>query len=59
MLVVNPHACPQNHRCPLISVCPVGAISQDGYKLPVIDNDLCIQCGNCSSSCPMGAVEES
>ena len=29
-LVVDKNRCPQNHRCPLISICPQQAISQTG-----------------------------
>ena len=29
-LTIDELRCPQNHRCPLIPVCPVGAISQQG-----------------------------
>ena len=59
MLVIDAHTCPQNHRCPLVNICPVQAISQQGYGLPVIDNDLCIECGKCSRGCPLGAVVKS
>ena len=59
MLVIDAHTCPQNHRFLLVNICPVQAISQQGYGLPVIDNDLCIACGKCSRSCPMGAVVKS
>lgn len=55
-LKVNPHLCPQNHRCPMIPFCPVGAISQDGFGLPVIDDEKCIECGKCARICGMGAV---
>ncbi len=55
-LTINSLACPQNHRCPIIHVCPVGAISQDGYGLPVIDQAECIECGKCINFCPMQAV---
>jgi len=55
-LIINPSACPQNHRCPIIRVCPVGAISQDGYGLPAIDEALCTECGKCTRFCPMQAV---
>lgn len=53
---ISARSCPQNHRCPLIPVCPVGAISQEGFGLPVIDEDLCIECGKCATTCPMKAV---
>jgi Fe-S-cluster-containing hydrogenase component 2 len=56
-LTINPLACPQNHRCPIIQVCPVGAISQNGYGLPVIDKTKCTECGKCVRYCPMHAVE--
>jgi ferredoxin len=55
-LTINPVACPQNHRCPIINSCPVGAISQNNYGLPVIDETLCIECGKCIKYCPMRAV---
>ncbi len=48
--------CPQNHHCPLIKVCPVGAITQEGNGLPLIDEGLCIECGLCKISCPLKAV---
>jgi Fe-S-cluster-containing hydrogenase component 2 len=47
--------CPQNHPCPMVPVCPVGAIQQDGVKAPTIDADKCIDCGKCVKGCPMRA----
>lgn len=55
-LIISPIACPQNHRCPLIQFCPVQAISQDGYSLPVIDEAKCIECEKCTKLCPMRAI---
>lgn len=55
-LSVDPNKCPQNHRCPLVAMCPEGAISQDGNSLPVIDDALCIECGRCVRHCGMRAV---
>jgi ferredoxin len=55
-LIVNPAACPQNHRCPLINVCPENAISQNGFGLPEIDESKCIECMKCAGFCPMRAV---
>lgn len=49
---VDAKRCPQNHRC------PVGAISQDGFGLPVINEEVCVQCANCVMFCPMRAMEE-
>ena len=54
---VNKSLCPQNHKCPAVKVCPVYAIKQEGFDLPVIDQDLCINCGKCISFCPMKAIE--
>ena len=58
MLKINPNRCPQNHRCPLIRLCPKYAISQEGVGLPSIDNSVCIKCMKCVKACPMGAVIE-
>jgi ferredoxin len=55
-LSVNPNACPQNHRCPIINVCPAGAIKQNGFGLPEIDKEKCTECGKCTRFCPMRAV---
>lgn len=55
-LTIDAARCPQNHRCPLLTVCPVDAISQQGYGLPVIDADKCIECGKCVKLCGMQAV---
>lgn len=39
------------------NVCPVDAISQgydaEGFLVPVIDTEKCIQCGRCKSICPV------
>ena len=34
--------CPQNHKCPAVNVCPVGALSQKDFEAPIIDYDKCI-----------------
>lgn len=47
--------CPQNHPCPSVKVCPVDALSQDGFKAPVVDEEKCIDCGACVDYCPMQA----
>gem|GEM_PF-822884 len=58
MPVVIPEKCPQDHPCPLVKVCPVGAISQLGFAAPVIDEEKCIQCGACLTQCGKGAVRD-
>jgi Fe-S-cluster-containing hydrogenase component 2 len=53
---VNSTRCPANHPCPALRSCPVGAITQKGYGLPVINKELCIECGKCARVCPMRAI---
>lgn len=48
--------CPQNHKCPAVKICPVGALSQEKFNAPVIDYDKCIRCGKCSNFCPKQAL---
>lgn len=48
--------CPQNHKCPSINVCPVGALSQEGFKAPKVDYKKCIKCGKCAEFCPKKAL---
>ena len=55
-LIVNKASCPQNHRCPALRVCPVGALTQNGFAAPKIDLDKCIKCGKCTKVCPMRAL---
>lgn len=55
-VVVNEHRCPQNHPCPAVRVCPVGAIEQRGFDAPKINKDKCIDCKKCVNYCPMGAI---
>ena len=48
--------CPQNHKCPAVDICPVNALSQNGFGVPVIDENKCIRCGKCSNFCPKKAL---
>ena len=48
--------CPQNHPCPSITVCPTGALKQDGFAAPVVDVALCTDCGACAQFCPKNAL---
>ena len=47
-LKIKVENCPQNHKCPAVNVCPVGALSQKDFEAPEIDYDKCIRCGKCS-----------
>ena len=53
-VIIN--CCPQNHPCPSVKVCPVGALTQKGYNAPKVDYEKCILCGKCSNYCPMKAL---
>lgn len=53
---VNKSKCPHNHICPLIRECPVNAITQNNEGYPVVDYNLCIECGKCLKYCPMKAM---
>ncbi|MBW6502438.1 MAG: 4Fe-4S binding protein [Bacteroidales bacterium] len=51
--------CPQNHFCPVIRVCPAGAISQKNpFSAPEIDHEKCTSCGLCSRYCGYGAFRK-
>lgn len=56
ILVVKATRCPQNHPCPSVKVCPIGALSQKGYAAPDVDDEKCIQCGKCVKFCPKQAL---
>lgn len=56
LLTVDKKRCPQNHPCPSIRVCPVGALKQSGFSAPVVDQEKCIHCGKCVKFCPMRAI---
>lgn len=53
---IVPERCPQNHKCPAVSVCPYGALVQKAYNAPVVDESKCISCGKCAKFCPMRAI---
>jgi ferredoxin len=50
--------CPQNHPCPVVRLCPTGAIGQKGFAAPEIDMEKCIECGACTVSCAYGAIRD-
>ena len=55
---VDKKICPQNHPCPSVRVCPVGALIQKGFSAPQVDENKCIECKKCVRFCPMGAIRE-
>jgi ferredoxin len=58
MAVVIARRCPQNHTCPAVRLCPAGALSQKGWAAPVVDRELCTDCGLCALQCPYRALVE-
>ena len=51
-IVVNEQFCPQNHHCPSMNRCPVGAIVQkNSNSAPEIDYSKCTGCGICTRTC--------
>ncbi len=48
--------CPQNHKCPVVKVCPKGALTPGGFEAPNINYEKCIACGKCSDFCPKKAL---
>lgn len=56
-IIVVEQRCPQNHPCPSVKVCPVGALSQEGVAAPTVDAETCTDCGACVRSCPRGALQ--
>lgn len=48
--------CPQNHSCPSVEICPVSALTQEGFQAPTVDHEKCIRCGKCSGFCPKKAL---
>jgi Fe-S-cluster-containing hydrogenase component 2 len=55
---IDKRRCPENHPCPALRVCPVKALSQQGYAAPKVDDGLCIDCGRCTQFCPMGVLQD-
>ncbi len=56
-LLIVEEKCPQNHSCPAVKVCPVGALTQEKFNAPTIDHSKCIRCGKCSDFCPKQALQ--
>lgn len=57
-ITIHETRCPANHPCPSVRICPHGALKQNGFDAPVVDETLCTDCGACVSFCPMGALRD-
>lgn len=55
-LIVKEAKCPKNHACPSVRICPVNALSQNGFDAPTVDLSKCVKCGKCVHFCPKGAL---
>lgn len=55
-LVTIVENCPKNHSCPSVRICPMGALTQQGFNAPTIDYTKCIACGKCANFCPKKAL---
>ena len=51
MIEIRDEYCPQNHPCPVMRICPVGAITQRGYGAPIVDQEKCTGCKKCVRAC--------
>ncbi|MFC2097724.1 4Fe-4S ferredoxin [Bacteroidota bacterium] len=62
MIIIREELCPKNHICPTIKLCPVDAITQEGFDAPKVDNEKCICCCICTRSCgvfvPIGCCDK-
>ena len=57
-ILINEVACPSNHFCPVTSMCPTGAIEQEGpFSAPIVNEDKCIVCKKCLKACPYNAFD--
>lgn len=52
-----PVYCRQCSKPPCRDACPVGAIERNQSGIVLIDNDLCIGCGECITACPFAAMQ--
>ncbi|MFA6419601.1 MAG: 4Fe-4S ferredoxin [archaeon] len=58
MIKVNSSKCPANHKCPLVIVCPVRAITQKEFNAPEVDTRKCIECLKCVNKCAYQVFEK-
>ena len=55
---IEAERCPKNHPCPVIRICPAGAITQNNiFSAPELDEEKCAQCGLCTGFCGYNAIQ--
>jgi Fe-S-cluster-containing hydrogenase component 2 len=56
MIKIINEKCPENHFCPSVKICPVEALTQQGFNAPKVDQEKCTHCNKCVHFCPTGAI---
>jgi len=49
--IVYAEDCSRKAHCPVVDICPVGAITQKPGEPPEVDGTLCNRCGDCLTAC--------
>ena len=57
-IIVDNTRCPQDHSCPAVKACPEGALIQEDFNAPLVNQSLCIMCKKCIRACPKKAIQE-
>ena len=52
----SPEMCHHCAKAPCIEACPVGAITKKSNGIVIIDEYLCIGCGDCITACPFSVI---
>ena len=51
-----PQLCHHCEDAPCAQVCPVNAITGEIKKTHLIDDEICVRCGQCIKACPVSAI---
>ncbi len=58
--ICNPNECnPDEGICAAVEACSKGVVEQiDGaFEAPIVDQDMCLGCGDCVKACLLDAIE--
>jgi ATP-binding cassette subfamily E protein 1 len=54
----DPEKCdPDSGICRAAQACPRGLIEQEAFDQPMIFQDMCQGCGDCTDACPLDAID--